>query len=119
MPGKSTQTILVLVIACVVGYLAYPHRYLLTVAVILGLIGVFFPYLTEKIHWAWMKLGHALGFVTSRVILIVIFFVFLFPIAVCARLFRRKEAVRLNKQASTYLKDRNFLYTRESMENPW
>lgn len=119
MPGKSTQTILVLVLACVVGYFLRPHKYFLTAALLLGLTGVFLPWVADKIHWAWMKLGHALGFVSSRVILTIIFFFFLFPLSLCARLFRRKEALGLSKRPDTYLKDRNFQYTRESMENPW
>jgi hypothetical protein len=52
MTKKSTETILVLVIACIILYLMYQRKYLLSAAVILGVIGVFIPFLADKIHWA-------------------------------------------------------------------
>lgn len=118
MNKKSTETILVLVIACVILYLVYHRKYLLSAAVILGIIGVFIPFLADKIHWAWMKLGHGMGYITSRIILITVFFFILYPLSLAARLFR-KDSIKLRSGADSYFKDRNFVYTKEGMENTW
>jgi hypothetical protein len=121
---KHLETILVLVLALgVIYWLSHIKRpelakYLLLTALILGLIGVFIPSLADKIHWAWMKLAHVMGWVMSKVILTVVFFVFLFPMALLMRVFG-KGAVKLKQEGSSYYKNRDFVYDKESLENVW
>lgn len=121
---KNLETILVLVLALGVfywfGHEKNPERakYLLLAALILGLIGLFIPFLAEKIHWAWMKLAHAMGWVMSKVILTIVFFVFLLPIALLVRAFG-KGSVKMKKGGASYYKTRDFLYTKDSLEHVW
>ena len=121
---KHLETILVLVLALGVFYW-FSHvkkpelaKYLLLSALILGLIGVFIPLLADKIHWAWMKLAHVMGWVMSKVILTLVFFVFLLPMAVVVRLMG-KGNVKLKPSGASYYKERNFLYDKDSLEHVW
>lgn len=96
------------------------HKYYLTVAVILGLIGMFSKYLTAKISWAWWKLSEMMGAVMSRVILSVVFFVFLLPVALLARLFSSKDNLQLSKTTGdTYYAERDHIYQAQDLENGW
>lgn len=121
---KHLETILVLVLALVIFYwlkhVKSPEtaKYILLAAVVVGLIGVFIPALADKIHWAWMKLAHAMGWVMSKVILTLVFFVFLLPMALAKRFFG-KPSVQMKAGAKSYYKERNFVYTKESLENVW
>jgi len=121
---KHLETILVLVLALgVIYWMSHIKRpelgkYLLLAALILGLIGVFIPSLADKIHWAWMKLAHVMGWVMSKVILTVVFFIFLFPMALIMRVFG-KGTVKLKQEGSSYYKNRDFLYDKESLEHVW
>jgi hypothetical protein len=116
---KVLETILVLVLACgVVYWWFWRNPYMLLAAGILAIIGLFIPWLAEKIHWAWMKLAEGLGYVMSKVILTIVFTVFLVPIASISRLFRKKT-VATRKGGATYFKERNYTYTKESIENVW
>ncbi len=121
---KHLETILVLVIALGVIYW-FTHekrpetgKYLLLSALILGLIGIFITFLADKIHWAWMKLAHVMGWVMSKVILSIVFFVFLFPIAMISRAFG-KGNVKLKREGASYYKTRDFLYNKDSLEHLW
>lgn len=116
--NKSTETILVLVIACLVLYWFVGKKYLLIIALVLGFTGIFIPLLADKIHWIWMKLGHGMGYLTGRIILIIIFFFILYPLSLAAKLFR-KDTIKIKPGTGSYFKDRNFVYTKESMENIW
>jgi hypothetical protein len=118
---KVLETILVLVLALGVVYWWFGrNQYVLLAAGIIGIIGLFIPALAEKIHWAWMKLAEGMGYVMSKVILTVVFVVFLVPIAFIARIFRKGNAsVQLRKEGESYFKERNFTYTKESLENVW
>jgi hypothetical protein len=119
MRVKALETILVLVLALLVWYyLGQQHRYVLIAAIVLAGIGVFIPALAEKIHVLWMKLGEGLGFVTSKIILTLIFFVFLVPLAWIAARFR-KPVMKMKPNEGSFFKDRNFTYTAKSMEDMW
>ncbi len=94
---KHLETILVLVLALLVFYwlkhVKSPEtaKYILLAAFIVGLIGVFIPALADKIHWAWMKLAHAMGWVMSKVILTIVFFIFLLPMALAKKAFWKTQ----------------------------
>ena len=115
---KVLETILVLVLALGVFYWIFRSPYFLLAAAIIGAIGLFIPSLASHIHWAWMKLAHGMGYVMSKVLLTVIFFVFLLPLAWLSKLFG-KNSVQLKSGEKSYFKERNFTYTKESLENVW
>jgi len=116
---KVLETILVLVLALGVVYWWFAREpYVLLAAGIIGVIGLFIPWLAGKIHWAWMKLAEGLGYVMSKVILTIVFVVFLIPVSFISRLFRKKT-VQINREGSSYFKERNYTYTKESLENVW
>ena len=67
------------------------------VAIGLGVVSIFFPAAARAIEWAWFKLALALGWVNSKILLSVIYFVFLMPIAWVSRLFT-KDPLTLRKR---------------------
>lgn len=121
---KHLETILVLILAlCIAFWMVHVKRpqlgnYLLVSALLLGLIGIFFPFLAEKIHWAWMKLAHAMGAVMGRVILTVVFFIIVVPMALLVRAFG-KTGIKTKAEGDSYYILRDHAYTKEGMENIW
>lgn len=115
---KVLETILVLVLALGVLFWFTKNPWLLLAAAILGVIGLILPGLAWQIHWGWMKLGEGIGFVMSRVILTLIFFIVLVPVAFLSRL-AGKKTITMKPDGKYYFKDRNVTYTKESMENVW
>ena len=116
---KHLETILVLVLALGIIYWVYNSGYILLAAGILAFIGIFVPFLAQKIHWAWMKLSHYIGLVMGKVLLTLIYVLFLLPLAFFARLFKSKNGVLLKRKPQSYFVDRNFTYTKSSIENVW
>lgn len=117
--GKNLETILTLCVALMIFFFIFHLKRLLALAVILGLIGMFSNYLSGKITWAWMKLAEVMGFISSRILLTIVFFVFLFPIAMLSRLFN-KDKLQLKKKASgSYYIERNHEFVAKDMENVW
>ncbi len=69
----------------------------------LGLIfGLISPNLLKLPYKAWMKLGYLLGWVNSRIILGIIFFIILLPIAIVMRLFGYDPLKNNRKGIYTY-----------------
>jgi hypothetical protein len=116
--NKVLETMLVLVLALMVFYRTTNNGYLFLLAIIVGAIGLFVPSLAEKIHFAWMKLAEGLGFVTSKIILTIIFFIILVPISFLFKAFG-KNNVQMKPGNDSCFKERNFTYTPESLENVW
>ena len=115
---KSLETLLVLVGAFIVIFWVSSKKIYLLVALILILIGIVSPFLSAKISWAWLKLAELIGSVMSKVILSVLFFVFLVPIALVYRL-TKKNPLFLKRQDESYYIVRNKQYSPKDIENIW
>ena len=115
---KSLETLLVLVGAFIVIFWVSSKKIYLLVALILILIGIVSPFLSAKISWAWLKLAELIGSVMSKVILSVVFFVFLVPIALVYRL-TKKNPLFLKRQDESYYIVRNKQYSPKDIENIW
>lgn len=117
MKDKHLGTILVFVLVFIILFLIYERNWMLTTAIILGCVGLFIPWLSRKIHALWMGFAEILGSVMNKVILSVVFFVFLTPVAFLKRLFRG-NSMKKSRQASFYT-ERSITYDKKSLEDLW
>lgn len=62
---------------------------LIAVAAVLLLAAAVAPSLLKPVYRGWMRLGEALGWVNTRILLTLIFFLVVTPIGLVMRLFRR------------------------------
>jgi hypothetical protein len=73
----------------------------LIISLALGFIAVLAPRLLAPFNRAWFRLGELLGRIVSPIVLGIIFFVLLVPIALIARLFGRDELRLKQRQTDT------------------
>src|ERR1035437_4333591 len=116
--SKSLETLLVLVGALIVVFWISTKKIYLLVALIFILIGVISPFLSAKISWVWLKFAELIGGVMSKIILSVVYFVFLVPIALLYRL-TKKNPLFLKRQEGSYYISRNKQYSPKDIENIW
>ena len=117
---KATQleTLLVIVLALIIFYLTTKNKYLLIVAISIGVFGLLFPSIAKAVNWIWEKLSHILGFISGKILLTLVFIIVLIPLSFVARLFN-KTNLRLKPGGTTYFKIRNHIFTKEDLENLW
>lgn len=113
---KKYESILAISAGFIALYFLFKIPTFLYVAFTVICIGLFSSYLTSKVHFAWSKLAEVLGYVNSRVLLFVVFYFFLTPLALIRRLVR-KEKVK-ETSISNFI-ERNQLYEKKDLENPW
>lgn len=113
------------VLTITVGFLAIyfitkqKHDWMLLVAFGVGFLGLLSTFLSEKIDFLWMKLTWILGLIMPNILLSIVFFIFLFPIAILARVFGKKDPLYLkNNYKSTY-REINRGFDKASFEKPW
>ncbi len=115
---KTTETILALVVALVIFGVVYKLKILLLSAIGLGLLGLFIKPVAELIHVAWMKFSELLGAITSKILLSLIFYLFISPIAFFFRLFNKNALLLKNQENSTF-HERNHVFVKKDFERIW
>jgi len=81
--------------------------------------GLLLPGVLRPVFYVWMKLGHVLGWINTRIILGVVFFVLFAPVALLLRILGKDPMHRqLDDEAQTYRVVSEKL-SRERMEKPF
>ncbi len=109
-----------LVIAIGFGLLYFNfHKLWLLVPVGISLVGFFINPMGEFVHKSWMMLAKILGYINSRIILSLLFFVVLTPLGIAVRLLKKSEFSLSPKKRNTFFITRNHLYTKKDLLQPW
>ena len=95
------------------------ETYLDKIAFSIGLISILIPPFAKVIEWAWLKFAMALGRINSRILLSLIYFIFLLPIAWISRLFTKDPLMLKAKNSPSLYTTRNHQYKKEDLENIW
>lgn len=121
--SNNTKTILVMVVGFLI--LSYVFRsnetassVLFFLAIGVGLIELISPKLGNYIVLAWNKLAHILGWINTRIILTLVFYLFLFPLAFLYKLIGKDPLQRKDPKQSVF-KVRNHTYAKADLENIW
>ena len=89
------KTILVITIGMLLIHLIFSQDWALYLAVFIGLSAIISTFLATKIEWAWMKLAWVLSKIIPNIILALIFYLVLTPVALLSRLFGEPDPLKL------------------------
>ena len=117
--SNPSKTVLTISVGFLIVFAATQMKWALTTAIVVGLAGVFSEFLAAKIEWLWMQLATVLSKIVPNILLSVVFYVFLFPIALLSRLFGSKDPLVLKNPEKTVFKEHNKEFTKASFEVPW
>lgn len=122
MQAKSKEEKLKAQLVIVTGFLflyfLFKKSPFLYSSLILGLVFLFIPLLGSWITSLWLKLVELLGWINLRILLSIVYFVFLLPISFLFRMFVVNPLSLTNTNSSLYI-NRDHLYTAKDLENPW
>ena len=95
------------------------YTYLFIVSVVFLFFGLFIPILLKPIHKIWMTLAVLLGWVVTRAIMIILFYLLVTPIALLARLFGKEFLdTKFNRNVNSYWIPRKAIkYDKGNYEN--
>jgi hypothetical protein len=89
------------------------------VAAVFAVPALLLPQILKPVFLVWMKIGHALGWINSRIILGILFFLMFAPVALLLRLLGKDMLKRrLDASATTYRIASEQL-PRDRMERPY
>lgn len=89
-------------------------------AILLLVTGLFIKPLASMITKAWLKFSCILGAINTKIILSLVFFLILTPLAYLFRLFNKNplQLAKKSKSQSLY-HDRNYKYVKSDFEKMW
>lgn len=94
---KASESILAIVAGLILAYFLFDTgEIVLLIALIVALLSILIPPFATMLHYAWFYLGTALGYVVAPVVLSIVYFVFLTPIAQLKKLFHRPSSTNRN-----------------------
>jgi len=117
-PEAKAGTGPVMITGFLVLFLVFKKPVFLYVSLTLGLIFSFAPALGNRIADLWFKAAELLGKFNSKILLALVFFLFLMPVSFIFRLFNKNPLALKNPGSSLYT-ERNHKYTAGDLENIW
>lgn len=101
--GLTVGIVLVLIAAVLFYFEKSSSVYFAVIGAVLILTAVIYPKILKLLNKIWMGLAITLGFVMSRVIIAILFYLVLTPIGLLAKLFGKKFMdLKYNKSAESY-----------------
>jgi hypothetical protein len=88
-------------------------------SLITGVACVIFPALAVKVDYIWKAVTRSLGVIVQHFILILVYYLFLFPLAIGARIFSKDDPLRLSNNSSSTFVDVNKIISKKDLERPW
>ena len=111
------ETLLTMSTGLLMVYAITRNKYLLLVIIIFNISVLFIKPFSNLIVKSWLRLSDILGMLSSGILLSLIFYFFLTPIAFIYRLFNKNNIKKGGKVKSMYL-ERNYRFTSNDLEFP-
>jgi hypothetical protein len=93
---RSRDTGLALVLALLIAELSWPQPWLTPVAALVLVVAMSVPTVFRPLAVVWFALSRAMGAVSSRILLTIVFFALVLPVGLVLRLFG-KDPLRLRQ----------------------
>ena len=85
----------------------------------IGLIGVLSTFLSKQIDFLWNKLAWVLSLIVPNILLALIFYLFLFPMAVLSKLFGKNNTIKLKNNSDSVFITSNKEFDKATFEKSW
>lgn len=110
---------LVIVTGLTVLYFVFKSQYFIIAAAVIGVICLAIPAAGDLIVKGWYKFAEVLGAINGKILLSIVFFVVLFPVAVISRLGKKNPLSLKRESGNSVFVDRNHKYKKEDLEQVW
>ncbi|MFW5805677.1 MAG: hypothetical protein ACOCVX_04020 [Bacteroidales bacterium] len=116
---SALKTILVITVGFIIIYFISEWLWALWIAVVVGFCGMLSDYLARKIDFLWMQLARLLNLIMPNILLSLVYYIVLVPIALLSRMFNKKGQLQLKNRKHSMFESRKRTFTPSSFEKPW
>jgi hypothetical protein len=116
---NNYKTTLTIVIGFILLSNYFAFKPLLIIAILIGIIALTSEKANNKIIWVWNKLAEVLGLIMPNVLLTIVFFLFLTPLAWLNRINRKKNPLQLRNETNSTFINKRKEFSKASLEKIW
>jgi hypothetical protein len=119
--SEKTKAQLVIVTGLVVLHFIFKSRYpyFLIGAAAVGVISIAIPAAGDLIVKGWYKIAEILGAINGRILLSIVFFIVLVPVAIMSKIGKKNPLSLKRENKKSVFIDRNHKYTSKDLEQVW
>lgn len=117
--SEKAKAQLVIVTGLVVLYFIFKSNYFLIAAAIVGVLSIAIPAAGDLIVKGWYKIAEVLGAINGKILLSLVFFVVLFPVAIIARMGKKNPLALKREAKDSVFVERNHKYAAKDLEQVW
>jgi hypothetical protein len=114
-----TKTVLTITVGFLIVYLFTGWTWTIVTSLVVGIIGVFSSRLSGLINKLWIQLTIILSYIVPTLIMAIIYYLFLVPIAFLSRIVSKKDELLLKQPGKSTFFDVNRSYKKDSLEKMW
>lgn len=119
LKSDPSKTVLVICTGLVLLFFIFDLKWILFLSFGIGLLAILSEWVSKKIEWVWFKLTYLLSLIVPNILLGLIFYLFLTPIAFFANLFKKQDGLLLKKPGNSAYQIIDKTYEAKDLENPW
>lgn len=116
---NKSQVILTIVIGFLVLFVIFKVNWLLYVSLGVGVLGIFSDAFAGLVTKGWLKFAEVLGRINGSILLTIIFFIFLTPIALLMKVLKGSDELQLKRPLGSNYAERNHKYLAADLKNIW
>ncbi len=116
--SKAFETIIVLALVAIIGFLIYEQKWLLYLSLVLLLIPVISIKISIGIAKIWFIFSEYFGLLMNAIIMFICFYLFLVPLSFLQKMFGKNQLLK-KEGGDSYFHKRNHLFTRDDIQKPW
>ncbi len=116
---KTYETISILALFSLAAGLWFQRPVFFYVAGLFLFLAVFVKKAAVWVAWGWLQFSHVIGTVNTKIILTLIFFLILTPIALCYRLFYGDSLKIKHRIPDSNWHHRDHTYEKSDLEKAW
>ena len=117
--NNPTSTILTIVVGFLIVFLITKWNWALYVSITIGALGLISSTLAHYISTGWMKIGWLMGLIIPNILLSLVYFLILTPVAILSRIISKKDSLSLTNPKGSLFTERNKSFDKTSFEKPW
>lgn len=116
---EALKSVIAIILGLLIAYVVFEQKFLLISIFIIGFIGVTSNIATEYIHRFWNIISKLFNFFIPKIVLSIVYFFFLTPIAFLEYLFTKKDSLQLKNKYPSIFQETHKKIDRTFFEKPW
>lgn len=116
---NSAKTVLVISVGFSLIYFLLGVKWALNVSLVIGVLGIISEKFCDFIDYLWMKFTDILGLIMPNILLSIVFYLFLFPLAVLSRIFKSSSPLKLKNEEESFWVSKTTKIDKTSFEKMW